>query len=383
MSDDLAPKVKYTGSWGDYSGMGEANRNAIAALVEAGVEVQTEKTSYVKDKTDYGKTFRLCEKLVNNDIDYLFKIIHITPDVLIPTLEPLKYHIAHFFWETDRISSRWVWNLNLMNEVWTGSETTKEVLMMSGVKAPIYIFPQAIDNTIKPEKIKEFKIVHHQGFLFYSIFEWIERKNPKALLKAYWQEFENEENVSLFLKTYRRNFTSQKTFTSTEKNEIKKDIGEWKKEVDQKHFPRVFLCSDLLAKHSILKIHRTGDCFVSAHRGEGWGIPQAEAMTFANPVISTGYNGIHDWVNNDLMFLLKYKMIPVFNMQSNYYENDQKWADISISELMEKMRFVFDNQKKAREIGRKGRTFANNVFSYKSVGESMRNRLEKIMKEYL
>ncbi len=38
----------------------------------------------------------------------------------------------------------------------------------------------------------------------------------------------------------------------------------------------------------------TFDCFVSAHRGEGWGVPQMEAMLMGKPIISTSCGGIHE-----------------------------------------------------------------------------------------
>lgn len=376
MKEETNIGVKYTGPWGDYSGMGEANRNYVMALDKVGVDVLPERTIHVKDIADYGRGFKRCYDLSKKSPDYLVKIIHTTPDLILQHIEPLKYHIGHFFWETDKIPTAWAWYLNLMNEVWTGSELGKENLKKSGVRAPIFVFPEAVDTEIgEPKKYERLK--RSKDYLFYSIFDWTERKNPKALLQAYWKEFEKNQSVTLLLKTYYQGFNRAGA------EYIKKTIRQWKEELDQDIYPRVLLCTDLLSKEEVIRLHATGDCFVSAHRGEGWGIPQTEAMLFKNPVISTGYGGIHEWLTNEQMFLVKWKIIPVFNMENaKHYEPDQHWADIDISDLREKMRFVFENRQKAYHIAQKATNFVNKTFCYETVGNMMKTRLEEIYSQY-
>jgi len=368
------PAVLYTGPWGDYSGMGEACRNAVSALLSAGVKVKTQRTMHVKDSTDYGKSFKLASKLENSDLDYMIKIIHTTPDIMRDHLEPLKYHIAHFFWETDKIPAIWAWNMNLMNEVWTGCELTKKVLEDSGVQVPIYVFPQSVDTGIIEST--PFKISKKEGYTFYSIFEWTERKNPKRLLQSYWKEFKTDTKTTLLLKIYKSDFSSRN------RDFIKAQIKEWKVELDQNHYPNVLICLDILSKDQMLKLHASGDCFISAHRGEGWGIPQTEALLFKKPVISTNYGGVHEWLDDKKFYPVEFDMIPVFGMESSYYDKTQRWADPTEDSLRKQMRFVFDNQKEARATGRRGHNFVKKFFSYDLVGQQMTTRLAKIVERY-
>lgn len=366
--------VRYCGCWGDWTGYGEANRNAIMALNSVGVNVTTERVMYTNKEAEYGDSYALAQRLEGNPIQYDIKIIHVPSDGYLRFLEPTKYHIGHLFWETDNLSKEWVWNCNLMDEIWTGGEVHKENFRKAGVQVPIYVFPQAINTTLPAQK--PFFIGERRGFMFYSVFQWIERKNPKTLLQSYWSEFAGEENVTLLLKVYRFGFDNDEQLF------IKKNIKEWKKEVGLKNFPRTLLCFELMSSADMMRLHATGDCFVSAHRGEGWGIPQVESAVVGNPMISTNLGGCHEWFTDEKTALLvKWKPVKVFGMDfAPWYDTKQNWAEVDTNDLRSKMRWVFDNQSKARAIGQAARDMVNEKFSYKAVGELMKQRLIEIQR---
>jgi len=194
-------KICYTGSWSDASGYGEANRNYIAALHAANIDVTTERVSQVSESTNLGWMGQLCKRLENSFDDYSVKVIHLTPDIYHLYMEQGKYHIGHLFWETDKLPKSWVAPCNRMDEIWTASEPMADVIRGSGVTVPIFAFPQPI------ELINQVAPTPHDNFHFYSIFQWTPRKNPAALLEAYWKAFEGNDNVTLMLKTFRLNYS--------------------------------------------------------------------------------------------------------------------------------------------------------------------------------
>jgi glycosyltransferase involved in cell wall biosynthesis len=133
-------------------------------------------------------------------------------------------------------------------------------------------------------------------------------------------------------------------------------------------------------RQQIMRIHSTGDCFVSAHRGEGWGVPQTEAMLAGNPIISTGYGGVHEYLQpGKTAMLIDYKMVPLKGMDhsAHFYSSDQLWADIQIEALQENMRFAFNNQADMTKIGAAGRATVLEKFSPERIGGIMAKRLEK------
>ncbi len=365
--------VKYTGSATDYSGYGEANRHDIAALHGAGIGVKTQIPKYTLEIANFGRLGELCVSLQDNPIDYKIQILHTTPNVYKQYMEPGKYHIGRAFWETDKVPLDFALNLQLMDEIWTGSKFNAQSMRNAGITKPIYIIPEAID--IVAPIADPYIIPDQNTFKFYSIFEWTERKNPTALLKAFYLEFQNNENVMLAIKTYIDNFTPEK------KVEIRNHIRRVKAGLNLQKYPKVYIYTNLMDRHQVYRFHNTFDCFVSAHRGEGWGIPQMEAMLTGHPIISTSCGGIHEYLTDQKdALLVPYQLVQLQanNRNKQWYTPDQKWAECDIEVLRQKMRFVYQNQDKAREIGLAAKQTVINKFSFKTVGALMKARLEEI-----
>lgn len=368
-------KVKYCGPAKDYSGYGEANRHDIAALSSAGIEVTTEIPVYTPEASDYGKVGQIAIENENRPLGYRIKIIHTTPNVYPQYFENGKYQIGRVFWETDKLPLDFAKNLPYMDEIWTGSKYNESAIRNAGVvKTPIYIIPEAIDESLDIQSIQPYVTANQGTFIFYSIFEWTERKNPKGLLTAFWKAFEGKNDVSLMIKTYVDNFRTEK------KDEIKRDIKKLKIELNLKSYAPVYLFTDLMTRNQIYRFHKTGNCFISLHRGEGWGIPQMEAMLMGNPIISTNVGGIHEYLTDQKdSLLVGYKKVPVSNTRNqHWYTPDQNWADPDIDEAIEKMKWVYENQKKLSGIGGSARELVKSKFGLLPVGNMMRKRLYEI-----
>lgn len=368
-------KVKYTGACKDFSGYGEAARHDVAALLSADVNVTTEIPVYTPEAGDYGKIGQLSIDCENKPLGYRIKILHTTPNVYQNYLEADKYIIGRAFWETNKVPLDFAQNLNIVNEIWTGSKYNEMAIRNAGVMKPsIYLIPEAIDDTVRIEDIKPYITDNKNDFKFYSVFEWTERKNPKGLLTAFWKAFEGKKGVSLMIKTYVDNFSKEK------KTEIDNVIRKLKLQLGLKSYAPVYLYRSLMTRPQIYRFHKTGDCFVSAHRGEGWGIPQMEAMLLERPIISTNCGGIHEYLSDKKdSLLISYNHIPVENTRNQqWYTPDQKWAEPNEEQLIENMRWVFKNKDKAKQIGIAARKTVINKFGLRVVGGIMKERLNAI-----
>jgi glycosyltransferase involved in cell wall biosynthesis len=366
--------VKYSGPWGESSGYAQANRNIIQSLYDVGVDVVTELQSYANHPTDYGRQFELAKSLQNKHSNYPIKVLHITPNVYQKNKEPFKYNIGHLFWETTKMSKRWQWYLNEVREIWTGCEENVKTFRDSGFEGKIFKFPQPLDVNRTAERIP---IDRASGFIFGSIFQWIERKDPKSLLTAYWQEFENDQNVTLVIKTYGLGYEKH------EADQIYNSIEKWKKELKQVNYPRTLIIDYLLSDNEIHQLYESVDCIVTPHRFEGWGVVQAESLVHAKPLISTPLGGVHEWISNKAYFPLKYSMVDVFGMDwaEQYSEPGNKWGQVDIGDLRSKMRFVYENRAEAEKVGKRGQKEVQEKLNFKVVGEMMKNRINEIYGE--
>ncbi len=265
--------VQFTAPFLDHSGYGEASRNTLMAMVSAGIKVTTKIASFTVDKLKVGEAGKLAINLEKKYQDYNINLVELTPEHFPFFKEKDKYNIGYFFCLVKGVDPKWISWCNLMDELWLPSPSLAEIFKKAGVAKPIKIIPCSMDT--KNLNFKPFVIpIKKPRIIFYSIFQWTERKNPQALLKTYWKTFEGIDDVLLMIKTYRNDFSKD------EQEAVKKEVFDWKKQLGLKTYPKLWLVFEDMSYEEIMSFHSTGDIFVSAHRGEGWGYPQMVAMAF-------------------------------------------------------------------------------------------------------
>lgn len=365
--------IKYSGPMVESSGYAQANRNIVQSLHESGVQVTTEIQVFANHPADYGKQGELCKSLQGKYDDYQIKVLHITPNIYPKYKEVGKYHVGHLFWETTGMNPTWSWYLDEVREIWTGCQYNKRCFQDVGFTGSITVMPQPVMFDNDPQNIP-IEGVKDTDFVFYSIFQWIERKDPRTLLEAYWEAFRGVKDVVLILKTYGL------AFGGRQEQIIYDQITTWKKKMPFQDLPRVLVIDSLLSHRQIQALHTRGDCFVSSHRGEGWGEPQGEALSYKNPVISTDLGGIHEWIDSSGMYKLQYTMVDVFGMDwaEQYSGGGQKWGQADKKKLIDLMRYVYENKEEAKRVGESGYRQAKEKLAPPIVGEMMKKRIMEI-----
>jgi glycosyltransferase involved in cell wall biosynthesis len=135
-----------------------------------------------------------------------------------------------------------------------------------------------------------------------------------------------------------------------------------------------------MTREQIQGFHKRGDCFILPSRGEGFGIPLAEAMAFGNPCIGSNYGGVLEFMNQENSFLADCQVTPVSGMIFSNYNGKMCWGHPDVMQLRKYMRFVYENREAAKEIAVKGRDTIKEKFSWEIVGNTMVNRLEQIQR---
>lgn len=358
--------VKWKAPFLDSSGYGQASRTAIIALDSVGVDLVTDLVSFSKNLKSSGPGYKIALENMNSNKKYRIKIIQLTPNMFPPEIEKDKYNIGFFFWEVVGLDPMWVWSCNQMDEIWTSSHDHAEVMRTFGVKVPIFVFPVPIEEY-------DLSVKKSELFRFYSVFQWTERKNPRSLIRSYFNAFKGNDKVELALKVYRSNFSHK------ERGAIMDDIEDFKRMCPMKEYPKISLYLDEMSGEDIMKFHSEGNVFVSSHRGEGWGIPQAEAMSVGNPIISTNWGGIHKWLDNSCSWLIPFTWSNVRNMDHiKHYSTDNLWASIDEKALQSAMIEAYNNPSLVKSKGEKSRELVRKEFSMNTVGNLMKERLEKL-----
>ncbi|KKL07220.1 hypothetical protein LCGC14_2588200 [marine sediment metagenome] len=243
--------VKYIGPVFDGSGYAEAARNYVLSLHKKGYPVTLTPISFEQARPALGEEGEILKSLVNADIQYDKVIVHSTPDLWDrwTHFDRNKYIIGYTVWETSKIVPSWAQACNKVDEVWVPSEWNMQVFRDSGVTTPLYKIPHAIDVP-NLEEIQKFNLegVPQNAYIFYSIFQWQERKNPYGLLTVYNAAFTGVDDVVLILKTYNRE-------QGKDLEAIKKLILDFRKYIHLDNYPKIMLIVENMSRENIHALH--------------------------------------------------------------------------------------------------------------------------------
>jgi glycosyltransferase involved in cell wall biosynthesis len=368
--------IKYISPTFDNSGYAKASRGNILALHKLGIPLTLSPVSFEQARPNLGDDGVILESLVNKQIDYNIVFIHLTPEFWDKHVEHDKTNVGYTIWETSKLHPDWPGYMNIpgIAKVLVGCHWNKETFKLCGVEKPIGVVPHGI-NLNDFDGIKPFPIagVPDDAYVFYSIFQWTERKHPLALIKAYWHEFKEEDNVALVLKTYRS------SYVEAEKEAIRTTLKRLKMVTPMDYYPPIFLLPNLLTEAEIHGLHARGDCYVSLDRGEGFGLSPFTAGACGNPIIVTGYGGAREYAKETNSYLVDYVLTPVFGMPwSPWYRGDQLWAEPDVLHGANLMRQAYKTQKESAERGRKLKKYIEENLTWDHVGNRIVKELKKI-----
>jgi len=241
--------------------------------------------------------------LNNQHIDDMYKLSKkaIQCEVTLRNLYPPKVTgmksqiniLNSYGWEESSFPKEYVKNFNEnLDGIIAVSHYVKKTLVNNGVKVPICVINNSIDHILenKPEKIQ---IKSRKSFRFLHISSCFPRKGIDVLLEAYGKAFSIGDDVVLIIKTF-----------PNVHNNIEKDI--FAIQSKYKNYPSIELINKDLDEVYITWLYQNSHCLVAPSRGEGFGLPMAEAMLFELPVIVTGYGGQVDFCNHQTAWLIDY-----------------------------------------------------------------------------
>ncbi|MHA1368144.1 MAG: glycosyltransferase [Promethearchaeota archaeon] len=363
--------LTYMGQVDDPSGYGNVARNYVEELA---------RRKNIIDLKVIPINFMPRLKWSEEHRDLLFKdgdkkdivIHHMTPDNW--KSAPGRINIGYAAWETNMIPRYWLPHCMMMDEIWTPSEYSRQAFINSGIPPKkVIVIPHGVDvDKFSPNDIAKLQMLNKENFNFLSVFQWNWRKGYDVLLKAYFREFEDDRDVSLILKTYGFNESA------AENNRIRKEIMHIKDmTIGNKKGPKVIFIRGFLPMPEYL--YRASDCFVLPARSEAWGVTYLEAMGCGVPVISTRYGGQLEFLNDDNSMLVEIDgEVPCMNMHGyKWYEPTMVWAEPSVTDLMEKMRYMRENVWQREKIVKKGLETVER-WSWSNAVNKIITRLKKI-----
>ncbi len=237
--------------------------------------------------------------------------------------------IQYFAWEETRVPSDLVREFNSYSDAMAvTSSFVKEALLDSGVTVPIHVVGNGV---VVPSKegvsleIPELSELAKVSFL--NISSGFPRKGLDVLLRAYFRAFDEFDDVTLIIKTF-----------PNPHNEIDNLLAQLR--LSNQHGPDVKIINRDLSDSVLQSLYYRVTCYVNPSRGEGFGLPVAEAMLAGTPVISVAHSGLADFVDETTASIIPHTMSQ---SRSHLHSSGSLWFEPDEDTLVRLLRLFYED----------------------------------------
>ena len=159
------------------------------------------------------------------------------------------------------------------------------------------------------------------------------------LLEAYWSAFTKSDGVRLLLKTYLPSWEAGPPDLNLHVEAFARQLGKRRGDLAAVELH----VDESTSRGALAEMYRGADAFVLPTRGEGWGLPIAEAMASGLPVIATNFSGPTAFLTDDNSYPLRVaRRLPGGQ------------AEPSVADVAQAMKRVRETPAEARRKGARG-----------------------------
>jgi len=199
-------------------------------------------------------------------------------------------------WEFGGIPAEWVTPMrDQVDEIWVPSAWLKDCYVRSGIPADqVVVVPNGVDCDVFRPEGKRFPLKTARGCKFLFLGGTIHRKGFDLLLDTYIRTFRASDDVCLVVKEQ-----GGGVYGTPGLPEQLRKLRE-----EDPTAPDIEYRTDDLTEPQVASLYRACDVLVLPYRGEGFGLPIAEAMASGLPVLVTGRGGAQDFAREPWAYLV-------------------------------------------------------------------------------
>lgn len=278
-----------------------------------------------------------------------------------------RVRVTHSYgWEESAFPQPYVDAFNRgLDLVTTLSTQVSKILRDSGVRVPMTVVGTGVDHilahTPRPLDLPE---AAQAAFRFLHVSSCFPRKGIDVLLDAWGRAFRSHDDVVLIIKTF-----------PNPHNDVAHQLKRLR--ARDPSYPAVVLIDEDVPPDQLLWLYQQCHAFVAPSRGEGFGMPMAEAMLLGLPVIVTGWGGQTDFCTPQTAWLCDYDFVFA---QSHLSAAQSVWAEPRASHLAELLRDVRKaSPEDLRARLRAARDKVERDYSWAAVAQRTQTALERTL----
>lgn len=338
---NVDPFLFWIGGYDEASGLSDEIRGFMRALDARGVEAAVRNFYKPPHRIEHSPSDRrMLEAAARRQPKQPLVTVHHYIPTRIQTFAEGSVNVARAMFETDRLPNGWLDLLLFRDEIWVPCEHNAEAFRRGGIpSSKIRVLGETIDFDVFAPGAEPYPLnVDEDHFVFFSNFDFGERKGWRQLISAWAEAFGPDDGVTLMLKT---------GSYSEGSDYVVSRIGAFLRErfgagAAERMAP-IEILADRLPSHALPGLYAGVDAYVLASRGEGWGRPYMEAMAMGLPTIGSRWSGNLEFMNDDNSWLVDGKLVPVAEDAELYPTNltaGHKWFEPDVDSLAARMREV-------------------------------------------
>lgn len=342
--------ILYIGPYREFSGMGNAARQYIRALINTGNNICIRPIynmfqPYPEEEIGHD----ILELEANFSKRYHKVIQHCYPHQLCYDSK-FDQNIGIIHLESSLYNGSLSNYINIMDNIIVGSNFVKNTLLEKNhsISNKIHVIPEPIDlEVVKNYKNNNKSKKDTNLYSFYVLADFIKRKNIEDILLAFLILSDKYENIELVIKT-KSHSSASPLLEQTVEYEFEKIYNVARKNYSKK--PQV-LIGDI--KYDGIKyIHHNNDCIINISSGESFGYSVLEAMAFNNNTIVTNNTALSELTDGTGHVVESDVIMCVDNdrLFSIYNTIDQQWRKPIFLSLISKMsKAILESQSVSKE----------------------------------
>ncbi len=276
-------------------------------------------------------------------------------------------------WEYGSIPSRWVRAINEnVDELWVPSEFVRGVFLSGGVAAEkLFVIPYGVDADIFRPDGPNWRPEGCRKFAFLFVGGVIERKGMDLLAEAYQAAFRPSDDVSLIIK-------DQGSATFYKHSKL---LHRFQAMAKSSAAPNVIVLRNELDDEKLAALYRGCDVFVLPYRGEGFGMPLAEALACGKPVITTGLGPAREFCPESASYFLRARAVTMREPPSHLgpLATECQWFEPDVAHLAELMRFAYQHREDAANKAREASPQIRATHSWTKIAAMCGDRIRNLL----
>jgi len=248
-------------------------------------------------------------------------------------------------WEFGSVPKEWIEKLReQVDDVWVPTSFVRDCYVRSGLPADrVHVVPNGVRTDRFRPGVTPMALPTDKRFKFLFVGGTIYRKGPDILLEAYRNAFTARDDVCLVIK----DMGGDSFYKGQTMGDLIRQLQ------SDPNAPRILHITEDLPPDSLPALYAACDCLVQPYRGEGFGLPIAEAMASGLPVIVTGAGASLDFCDDSVAYLIPAQRVSFPRRRIDQWETVDLpfWYEPDCQATARLMRQVFEEREEARVLG--------------------------------